>query len=246
MKSLFNLFLILCFFSSCSNYVSSLHKEFDRDLYGNQPTKQADSFSLYRKNKQANQFNRYSSGNMQNVLPSVQRNYVQRSTYQKRYKADDLVDNSGSGSLWVNGDSKPNSLYTKNKFRSNGDIVLIQVANKLKTEITAELKRAFPRPKPTAKKDAKAPAGEEAPATAGGEEANSSGSAESQIYDRISSVVIEEINKDHILLRGRKNLLYHNQKRLVEIQALVSRRDILDDDTVNSDNIIESAITVIR
>ena len=67
-----------------------------------------------------------------------------------------------------------------------------------------------------------------------------------KVYDRISSVVVEEINKDHVLIRGRKNLLYKNRKRLVEVQALVSKKDITVDDTLDSEKILESSITVLR
>ena len=49
------------------------------------------------------------------------------------------------------------------------------------------------------------------------------------------------ISNNHILLRGRKNVLYHDRKRTVELQALVSRRDITLDDSVVSDKIIEEA-----
>ena len=55
-----------------------------------------------------------------------------------------------------------------------------------------------------------------------------------------------KINKDHLLLRGRKNVLYKNRKRVVEIQALISRRDIASDDTLLSNRIIENNISVIR
>ena len=67
-----------------------------------------------------------------------------------------------------------------------------------------------------------------------------------KIYDRISSVVIEEINRDHFLLKGRKSLIYQDQKRLIEIQSLVSKNDITENGTINSDRIVESNVAVIR
>jgi len=58
--------------------------------------------------------------------------------------------------------------------------------------------------------------------------------------------VIEQIDDQHLLLRGRKDVLYKNRKRLVEIQALIPRRDLNDNNTVNSDSILEQTITVLR
>jgi len=58
--------------------------------------------------------------------------------------------------------------------------------------------------------------------------------------------VIEEINKDHVLLKGRKYLLYKNQKRLIEIQALATRRDISPDDSIESDQLLETNVTILR
>ena len=85
----------------------------------------------------------------------------------------------------------------------------------------------------------------EAKSAATGEDKSVSGSM-GKIYDRISSVVVEEINHGHILLRGRKNLIYKQEKHLIELQALVSRRDISYNDTISSDDIIEYDIAVVK
>ncbi|MBT6326822.1 MAG: hypothetical protein HOJ35_12710, partial [Bdellovibrionales bacterium] len=66
------------------------------------------------------------------------------------------------------------------------------------------------------------------------------------VFDRISSVIVEEINKDHILLRGKKSILFRNRKRQIEIQALIARQDISLNNAVNSDKIIESSIEIMR
>jgi flagellar basal body L-ring protein FlgH len=75
---------------------------------------------------------------------------------------------------------------------------------------------------------------------------DSPASAASDVKDKISSVVVEEINREHLLIKGRKNVLFKNRKRMVEIQALVSRKDIGDDDTLNSDSILETNVAVVR
>tara|TARA_R110002072_G_scaffold288917_1_gene455344 strand:+ start:18689 stop:19360 length:672 start_codon:yes stop_codon:yes gene_type:complete len=223
-----------------------MHKEFDQDLGVAAPYKSdADKFDMYRSNR-ARKSSRYpvksalTSKNAPNLRPMVQRNYVPQQQQRKRFKPDDLVDSGNEGSLWSQDSKEHPYLFTSDNEKANGDIVLIKVSGKLKNEITAELKRAFPSPRKVAKAGAGADAKDDGDVTKVGE------TEDEKIYDRISSVIIEEINKDHLLLRGRKNLLYKNKKRLIEVQALVTRRDIGMDDTVNSNRIIESAITVIR
>ncbi|MCP4913665.1 MAG: flagellar basal body L-ring protein FlgH [Oligoflexia bacterium] len=242
--TLFTLVFSFLFISGCANYINKMHKEFDRDLGVAQPYKadDRDKFDMYRQNRRrkSSAYPRkklITSQNSPSLRPMVQRNYVPQEQ-RKRIKADDLNDNGSDGSLWAQNSKEHPYLFTSDSKKVNGDIVLIKVAGKLKNEITAELKRAFPAPRPKGKAGAAEEAGAEV--TKVGE------TGDEKVYDRISSVVIEEINKDHLLLRGRKNLLYRNKKRLVEVQALITRRDIGMDDTVNSNKIIESAITVLR
>ena len=252
---IFNFLTLIIFsltLSSCANYISQMHREFDR-AEGAPPPMQRDKFALYRQNKMRQQRKPLiNSESNPYVVPSVKRDYQPQNAPRKRYKANDLADNAGDGSLWSGVEGRNNFLFTENREKSNGDIILIKVAGKLKNEITAELKRAFPAPVKTKKKkgeeekegDAgKAPASATAPA--GGDDKEVDASSD-KIYDRISSVVVEEINKDHILIRGRKNVLYHNRKRVVEVQALIARRDVLDDDTVHSNRILESQVMVLR
>lgn len=252
---LWSLLLILgtsILFSSCSNYITQMHREFDRHD-GIKPPPERDKFALYRQNQMSQQYSKkplITSESNPYVVPSVKRNYENPSAPAKRYKAQDLADNRGDGSLWSGQEGRDNFLFTKNDKKGNGDIVLIKVAGKLKNEITAELKRAFPTPVKTDKKEeggekeaAKEPAS--AAAATSAEDSKVDASTD-KVYDRISSVIIEQINEDHLLLRGRKNVLYKNRKRVVEVQALVARRDILTDDTINSNQILESQVSVVR
>lgn len=238
--------------TSCAGYISQMHKEFDRADGYEAPVKQSDKFAMYRQQNQMPQYQKKPLVNSESnpyVVPAVKRNYEDTAAPAKRFKAGDLADNRGDGSLWSGQEGRNNFLFTQNEKKSNGDIILIKVAGKLKNEITAELKRAFPAPvkQDAAKKDGgKEPASAAAePPPASADEKNVDASTD-KVYDRISSVIIEEINEDHLLLRGRKNVLYHNRKRVVEVQALVARRDILTDDTVNSNQILESQVVVIR
>ena len=245
--------------ASCSNYIAQMHREFDQQDGYNPPPQKRDQFAMYR-GQQSMQPRRQSPRSLSSkpminsesnpyVVPAVKRDYRNPSEDKKRYKADDLADNQGDGSLWSGVEGRNNYLFTEEDQKSHGDIILIKVAGKLKNEITAELKRAFPSPikaKEGAQKEGdpgKAPA---SAAAAPSKEDDKVDDSTDKIYDRISSVVVEEINDDHLLLRGRKNVLYKNRKRVVEVQALVTRRDVLTDDTVNSNRIIENQVTVIR
>jgi flagellar basal body L-ring protein FlgH len=244
------LFIAIATLASCSSYVDRMYREFDRADGRAAPQAQRDKFDLYRKGAAQQRMGTVSSRNVPNFAPQVKRQYSASANGAApgRTRANDLNDNNSDGSLWA-GQNQGNSnyLFTQNQDKRNGDIVLINVFSRLKNEITAELKRAFPDP---IRQAPKAAAGAAPQAAATPEPVASSNNDEaatgSEAHDRISTVVVEEINRDHILLRGRKNLLYKNMKRLVEIQALVSRRDVSVEDVVSSDTILESNITVLR
>lgn len=226
-----------------------MYKEFDRHD-GVKPKKiKGDRFDLYRKKSFQKSFNprsRFTSKENPKIIPSVKRNYLNPKESFRRYKARDLADNGSDGSLWSNDDGKNNFLFTESEKKNNGDIILIKVAGKLKNEITAELKRAFPSKRKTSEDgnaETKKSDGSQPEKPSGDKNVDAS---TDKVYDQISSIVIEEIKADHLLLRGRKSVLYKNRKRTVEVQALVARRDIQIDDTINSNKILESQIMVVR
>ncbi len=239
---------------SCSNYINKMYSDLDRqDMVRNQPP--VDAFEKY-KNPPTSYRRGTDSGRIasaansqpyynRNQPPAVRRNYKPaQQNLKKRYKADDLLDNSqNKSSLWA-GSGNNRQLFTVLKDKRNGDIVLINVQKTLKNDITLELKRAFPEmPKPVSSADKKDDTEKKEDDTA---LINNDATNGNKIYDRVSSVIVEEINEDHLLLRGQKSVLFQQRKRLVEIQALVSRRDITDEDTINSDNILESSVHILR
>lgn len=252
----------LTLFASCSSFMDGMYRDLDRQerVYAdeeeqNQPY--PDQFDQYRKNTKRrtssvynkpgrNRGDTVSTANQRMLNPEVKRQYQDERVALKRTTASDLTDNGNDGSLW--GSADPNAfLFATSKSKSSGDIIQINVLAKLRNEITLELKRAFPdnpyETKPAGdekKSDAAAPA----PTTAAAKPADAAADANST--DKISGVVVEEINREHLLIKGRKNVLYKNRKRMVEVQALVSRKDITDDDVVNSDSIIESNVSVVR
>jgi flagellar basal body L-ring protein FlgH len=174
------------------------------------------------------------------MRPTVKRDYK-----PQRYNRDDFVDSDSSGSLWANQGSS-SELFTNTNDKRNGDVVIINVLDNLRNQISSELKRAFPdTPK-------KKPESGETPAAA----ANTASSTptpgapaddvDMKVYDKVSGTVIEEINKDYLIVRGRKEVIFKKEKRAIEIEALVSRRDILENDYVNSDKLLESRVFVLR
>jgi len=252
----FILILILFFAVGCGSYVDSLHRQMDAQngISRQRPPADYNKFDLYRRGGGTSPHNMQSvmsTSNQKNLNPNTRRQYVPADKIQKRHTAKDLIDNDNDSSLW-SGQGKDSFLFTQDSRKKNGDIVLIDVFTRLKNEITAELKRNFPppsRPAPLVKKKAK---DETAKAESDGDknkpadgEEDASASTD-KVLDRISTVVIEEINKDHVLISGRKSILFRNRKHIIELQALVARKDITVDDTIKSDDIIESSILVLR
>ncbi|WP_372653922.1 flagellar basal body L-ring protein FlgH [Halobacteriovorax sp.] len=238
---------------SCSNYINKMYSDLDRqDMVRNQQP--VDAFEKY-KNPPTSYRRGTDSGRIataasnqpyynRNQPPRTRRDYKPTQNLRKRYKADDLLDNSeNKASLWA-GKGNDRQLFTVLKDKRNGDIVLINVQKTLKNDITLELKRAFPElPKPAGQEEKKEDTEKSEDAITAADKNENNGN---KIYDRVSSVIVEEINEDHLLLRGQKSVLFQQRKRLVEIQALISRRDITDEDTINSDNILESSVHILR
>jgi flagellar basal body L-ring protein FlgH len=243
----------LLFFVSCANYVSNLHRQIDREekvSRGDTREGMREHYSPYK-----NRFNRendkrpvkdphtfsMSDGGPSNQLqPPVKREYR-----PQRYKANDFVDSDSGGSLWANQGSS-SSLFTYQNDKHTGDMVIINVLENLRNQISSELKRVFPdKPKKVvagAKGDAKNPAAQP-PATSNQPREEE---MDMKIYDKISGTVMEEISKDYILLRGRKEVIFKKEKQSIEVQGLVSRKDIMENDYVNSDRLLDSRVFIIR
>lgn len=248
MKS-FTLFILL-FLVSCANYVDQLHRQIDREekLADGEPTSERDRFAPYRESDRfrTDKDRRpikdpvtYSLGTGPGVRPPVKREYR-----PQRYKANDFVDNDNAGSLWA-GQGSSSSLFTYQNDKRTGDIVIINVLENLRNQISAELKRTFPD-KPVRAADGQTPKNEPPPPPSAPGSAASDSEMDMKVYDKISGTVTEEISKDYVLLRGRKELIFKKEKRSIEVQALVSRKDIMENDYVNSDKLLESRIFILR
>ena len=236
---------------SCSNYINKMYNDLDKDQVRRNPPRQ-DQFQRFRnptaQSNYHNQLNRPMNNAYQanpNRPPQVRRNYRPQTSVKKRYTADDLTDSSrNDSSLWA-GKGRQKHLFTAQKDKKHGDIILVNVKKGLKNDMTLELKKAFPDYPKVAKAPDKDAKKEDTPKEENADEANKNDN-EGKVYDRVSSVVIEEINEGHLLLRGQKSVLFKKRKRLVEIQALVSRRDISDSDTIDSDKMLETSVHILR
>lgn len=272
-KHLFVVFFIAFFTSSCADVVTNWHKQFDaqdqtmsyEESNGTEgySQEQYDAFKLYRKNNASER----NTNNTKNLSPQTKRKYFENSDAtnsldyrnapnidapRKRYQADDLVDSKNNASLWA-GQGKDNYLFSAKTEKKRGDILLVKVKKVLKNEITSELKRAYPDAPPPqqqvadgdkqdAASDTKAPP-PPAPEAPKEDDANED---PAKIYDRISCVIVDEISSDHLLLRGIKQIIYKERKRSIEFQGLISRKDLADDDSIDSDKLLETQIKIMR
>lgn len=241
--------------TSCANYVSQMHGQIDRAEGRKLVRKRKDEFARFR-NGTENSLSKRSMGvstpttrTANRVSPRIQRQYQ---NMKKRSRAEDLIDNDDSGSLWTSS-GQSGFLFSKNNFRKPGDIIIVEVKDNLKREIAAELLRSSPpqiKPIINEKKaDQKEGEKNKTAKTPNPQSQNPEQNKKedpNMVYDRISSIVIEEINKEHLLLRGRKDVLYKREKRTIEVQVLISRKDISDNDTVDSKSALESSVFVLR
>lgn len=242
---------------SCSHYVDALHRQMDREEGVSRrepvsPSKNpADRYAAYRERDKFRPEDdkrpiknpiTYSLGSDPSgqVRPPVKREYR-----PQRYQADDFVDNDNSGSLWANQGSS-SSLFTYQNDKRMGDMVIINVLENLRNQISSELKRTFPdRPKRQGKELKDGGDDKKAAASQAGAQNAQDNEMDMKVYDKISGTVMEEISKDYILLRGRKEVIFKKEKRSIEVQALVSRKDIMENDYVNSDKLLESRVFVL-
>lgn len=253
-KVLFLVFSIL--FTSCSGLVARIHRSLDKQekrQTSQRLQNNSDPYSIYRQNsllrgKDARPINNpvtYThpvTGEVRNLPPNNQRSY---SPVRARYTSNDLVDNGNSSSLW-SGTGKENFLFSNSDRKVVGDIIILKVEKDLKEEISNELKRAFPVVEaPKLNKDDKQDSNQppqQPPAAAPNAEPDS----DDKVYDKVSTQVVEEISDDYLLLKGRKEVIFRQNKRYLEIQALISRRDVYDGDKVLSNKILEHKIFVLR
>jgi len=242
------LFILLLTLSSCASYVNQMHRQIDRDerVQSGRSSRAKPNYNpRYRNYRGGRPSNPVTLGGAQNtrntpnLAPQSERDF--EGYGKRRITAKDLQDNEQSGSLWT-GKHSESFLFVTNNIKRAGDIVIVEVMNPLKEKIQAELKRTFPVVKSKSKDKDKKEDEKEKPK----EEVAQAEGDEKKVYDKISTQVIEEINKDYLLVRGRKEVMFKARKRFIEFQALVSRKDISNDDAVKSTKVLEPKVSVLR
>jgi flagellar basal body L-ring protein FlgH len=246
------LLIFLLSFVSCSSYVNRIHKQISAEENGGRyrQARSQDPYARYR-----NRYNRQqdrrpiqnpktlggyaNSANNRNYAPRNQRNYNSNG----RTRASDLQDNSQDGSLWSSKNSE-SFLFVTNNIKKKGDIVIIEVMAKLKETIQDELKRTFPKKK--SKKDTKNDEKTEGADKSATASSSATGGQENEVYDKISTQVVENVNDDYLLVTGQKEVFFRDSKRRIRLQGLVPKKNINDNDSIDSDSLLEPKITVLR
>lgn len=242
------LFLMLFITTSCANYIDSIHRQINKDQRSRSKARTKKMYPMRYSDKRPIEnpitLGGPSTASRKNYLPNVQRQYSAQG--KRRYRASDLLDNKREGSLW-NHEKGDNFLFINNSTKKRGDFVILEVMQTMKSKIQEELKRAFPDPpKRKAKKVAKKEDSEDKDKNkevASEKEKPESGN---KVYDKISTQVVEKINKDYLLLRGRKEVIFKKNKRYVEVQVIAPAKDINANDSVSSEKILEPRITILR
>ena len=230
--------------SSCSSYIQGIHNQISQEER-QQKMARYKQYNARRGNTRNSIKNPVTLGgapntnNTRNLLPQTNRQYNSKGT--RRYSADDLKDNSNNASLW-SGKSSESFLFVTNNVKKIGDFVIIEVMSKMKGDITTELKRNFPPPPSKDSKSKSTPDDKDKKE----EVSNSETDNKNKVYDKISTQVVERINKDYLLLRGRKEVIFRKIKRYIQVQAVVSAKDIKDNDSVSSEKLLEPKINVLR
>jgi flagellar L-ring protein FlgH len=142
-------------------------------------------------------------------------------------------------SLWT-GKGTDSYLFSDTTERKTGDLITIDVYKNLRNEIASELKIDAETASNEGTEGEKEKTEGEKPV----EEAETA--SDDKPSDQISTVVEEDVNQTHLLLKGKKTVVFRGKKKLLEIKALVAKKDIKSDDRVDSKNIMETNITVLR
>jgi len=160
----------------------------------------------------------------------IYRNPVGPKEGPHRYTSTDFVDNEPSPSLWT-GTGSDSFFDSSSVKKEKGDIITILVMEGLKKKIQDELERSFSKSKADPQ---------------GGASNDNLNNDTKKVFDKISSIVNKEIRSNHMLLIGRKELIFENIKRLIEVSALVNRKDVSSDDTIDSKKILQIKIRTLR
>ncbi len=242
-------------FISCA-LVDSYHRKFDgresnNQMPPNKRRKQTNAYDHLRaKDKRPIEnpitySNIRSTNSHQSYAPPVKRQYEAVEDY--RYKAKDFVDDNSEGSLWT-GKHSEGFIFTNHNVRNVGDIIVLQVQKPLQDKIDKEIETVFKRRKKKGKKPASTnkTAAKKDPEEKKPTPAVAAKPGEEDPAQKVSAKIVEKINKDYILVSAVKEVMYRNIKRYVRIDSVVPKKDISHEDTINSSQLLETTVTVMR
>jgi flagellar basal body L-ring protein FlgH len=189
---------------------------------------------------------------------------------QRRVTRNDFVDDAQeAGSLWsTNGQT--NFFFSKNKTRTPGDLININIEADLLRDLAAEVKRAL-RPeerdyelsllsntpeKGDAKAEAKADkktdevkqssASPDLDARAAYSKVDLSGVIGVKAGDTFLAEVVERYPNGNYKIRGTKRIPFRGTTKLMTLVGVVRGSDLTDDDKVNSGRLYEYRLEVVR
>jgi len=205
--------------------------------------------------------------NAQNIAPPVRREYKSGN----RAKAEDFVDETPEdGSLWAS-NGQTNYYFTRNRTRTVGDIVNIEVEDGIVADVGTELRKTLTeRERETelavaheklkagatgAKAGAPPPAGKQKDASAAEEpEVRDATYADIDVKDgmqfasgeTVMAEIIKRFPNGNYMLQSTRRIPYRGTIRTMNMVAVARAEDVDQQDTVKSGKLYEYRIKVFR
>ena len=164
-------------------------------------------------------------------------------TKGKRKTIKDMYDNDSDGSLWTENRQK-NYLFARNNTKREGDIVIINIGDKLRKKIAEEFERIFSKSMNREingrgrgrgiRRGVASIANQDKNILAIGKE------------EKISTIIADNISQDHFIIRGKKQIVHRGKNRMLVVDALISKNDIMNTDMIDSDKILDIKVTALR
>lgn len=189
-----------------------------------------------------------------------------------RAKKEDFIDQAqGSGSLWAS-DGQTNYFFTKNRIKTVGDIISVQIEDQMAKDISSEVKRTLTKSereyeltlaneekeaaqssgssRKPASTDPAAAAAEAAPTTDAREvsmaDLDLSKHVGVKTGDTIMAEILERYPNGNYKVKGTKRVPYRSNTRLVQFTGIARGTDIDDGDQVASGKFYEYRLNVER
>lgn len=148
-------------------------------------------------------------------------------------------------SLWTD-DGQTNFLFSRNKTKAPGDLVTVQIDERLRKDMVNSVRTLLPPdyrnaeirvPGLTKEK----PADSRAPATAAAPDAAATGTE-----DLLTAEVLERYPNGNLRIRGIKRVPFKRQVRNIEVVAIVRGQDIDERDVIDSAKFFDHKVELYR